>query len=497
MAATLYILVWMFALFQIKAYKNCNDRTLTDLEECETNCKVHPRCGRDHERERKSGPSPCQGQFSRFRQQKIKKICGNKRGMTREEERLIRAGQIPSCVGLPEPAVPGGKAICFFESPSTGRPTKCPRGRSPIRAGNPRKTGLQAATGDWKLSAEGGEIVIRRFCILSDEAAYRSALRPLTAMLSHPAKVAEFHRDVEKDLNRDFAEFNHFLAEGKVENPAHGLLSIMNDDITKGNLKLLLNTAGTNMVNVASMLPHAASEVIDPEEYTPAIMMSLNPITPLIRRMTTQEADSALKGGSTVRFAIAQEGNHEYVTQQHVMVDKHLAMTLKRGEMPQRPVISSIRGTGTGTGERPREEVTHESAMKQPKFVISSPIVATGTRPGETPGHGGGEVAHEEYDNDYYSQSNHMDPKKNKLLPIAHSEHSDAGYVYGGAYDVGNDGSNNTLLWCVVVMAVLMVLCGCGALCIGIVLCGYALYLRNQDEGKRNRMMANDIQMSQ
>eukprot|EP01084_Bolivina_argentea_P019777 36786_1 len=100
-------------------------------------------------------------------------------------------------------------------------------------------------------------------------------------------------------------------------------------------------------------------------------------------------------------------------------------------------------------------------------------------------------------DNDYYSQSNHMDPKKNKLLPIAHSEHSDAGYVYGGAYDVGNDGSNNTLLWCVVVMAVLMVLCGCGALCIGIVLCGYALYLRNQDEGKRNRMMANDIQMSQ
>eukprot|EP01083_Nonionella_stella_P303665 1052034_1 len=411
MAATLYILVWMFALFQIKAYKNCNDRTLTDLEECETNCKVHPRCGRDHERERKSGPSPCQGQFSRFRQQKIKKICGNKRGMTREEERLIRAGQIPSCVGLPEPAVPGGKAICFFESPSTGRPTKCPRGRSPIRAGNPRKTGLQAATGDWKLSAEGGEIVIRRFCILSDEAAYRSALRPLTAMLSHPAKVAEFHRDVEKDLNRDFAEFNHFLAEGKVENPAHGLVSIMNDDITKGNLKLLLNTAGTNMVNVASMLPRAASEVIDPEEYTPAIMMSLNPITPLIRRMTTQEADSALKGGSTVRFAIAQEGNHEYVTQQHVMVDKHLAMTLKHGEMPQRPVISSIRGTGTGTGERPRDVGARESGetvVGQPKFVISSPIVATGTRPGETPGHGGGEVAHEEYDNDYYSQSNHM-----------------------------------------------------------------------------------------
>eukprot|EP01083_Nonionella_stella_P190497 705514_1 len=494
MAATLYILVWMFALFQIKAYKNCNDRTLTDLEECETNCKVHPRCGGDHGRNRKLGPSICQGQFASFSRQKMKKICGSKRGMTREEERLIRAGQIPSCVGLPEPAVPGGKAICFFESPSTGRPTKCPRGRSPIRAGKSRKKGLQAATGDWKLSAEGGEIVIRRFCILSDEDAYRSALMPLTAMLSNPTQVAAFDADVVKDLNQDFA---YFVAEGEVENQAVVLQSIVNEDIRKGNWRLLHDTVGTNMVNEASMLPHAAFEERDPQEYIPAIVMRES--TPLIRTMSTEEVDSALKGKHPVRFAIAQEGNHAYVTLQHAMVDKRVArhvQTLKGGEMPKVPVISSLT-TGTGTGERPREEVTHESAMKQPKFVISSPIVATGTRPGETPGHGGGEVAHEEYDNDYYSQSNHMDPKKNKLLPIAHSEHSDAGYVYGGAYDVGNDGSNNTLLWCVVVMAVLMVLCGCGALCIGIVLCGYALYLRNQDEGKRNRMMANDIQMSQ
>eukprot|EP01083_Nonionella_stella_P072386 195200_1 len=369
MAATLYILVWMFALFQIKAYKNCNDRTLTDLEECETNCKVHPRCGGDHGRNRKLGPSICQGQFASFSRQKMKKICGSKRGMTREEERLIRAGQIPSCVGLPEPAVPGGKAICFFESPSTGRPTKCPRGRSPIRAGKSRKKGLQAATGDWKLSAEGGEIVIRRFCILSDEDAYRSALMPLTAMLSNPTQVAAFDADVVKDLNEDFA---YFVAEGEVENQVVALQSIMNEDIRKGNWRLLHDTVGTNMVNEASMLPHAASEVIDPEEYTPMIMMSSIPITPLIRTITREEADSALKGGSTVRFAIAQEGNHAYVTQQHAREDKHLAMTLKRGEMPQRPVISSIRGTGTGTGERPREEVSHEStALRQPKFVIS------------------------------------------------------------------------------------------------------------------------------
>eukprot|EP01083_Nonionella_stella_P194425 717147_1 len=117
------------------------------------------------------------------------------------------------------------------------------------------------------------------------------------------------------------------------------------------------------MVNVASMLPRAASEVIDPEEYIPMIMMSSIPITPLIRTMTTEEADSALKGEPTVRFAIAKEGNHAYVTQQHAMEDKRLVMTLKHGEMPQLPVISSIRGTGTGTGtgERPPDEGTHES----------------------------------------------------------------------------------------------------------------------------------------
>eukprot|EP01083_Nonionella_stella_P303666 1052036_1 len=408
MAATLYILVWMFALFQIKAYKNCNDRTLTDLEECETNCKVHPRCGGDHGRNRKLGPSICQGQFASFSRQKMKKICGSKRGMTREEERLIRAGQIPSCVGLPEPAVPGGKAICFFESPSTGRPTKCPRGRSPIRAGKSRKKGLQAATGDWKLSAEGGEIVIRRFCILSDEDAYRSALMPLTAMLSNPTQVAAFDADVVKDLNQDFA---YFVAEGEVENQAVVLQSIVNEDIRKGNWRLLHDTVGTNMVNEASMLPHAAFEERDPQEYIPAIVMRES--TPLIRTMSTEEVDSALKGKHPVRFAIAQEGNHAYVTQQHAREDERVARhvgTLKRGEMPKVPVISSssvATGTATGTGERPREEVRHESTevteLRQPKFVISSSIGATGTRTGERPGR-----AHEEYDNDYYSQSNHM-----------------------------------------------------------------------------------------
>eukprot|EP01083_Nonionella_stella_P194424 717145_1 len=157
------------------------------------------------------------------------------------------------------------------------------------------------------------------------------------------------------------------------------------------------------MVNVASMLPRAASEVIDPEEYIPMIMMSSIPITPLIRTITREEADSAIKGEPTVRFAIAKEGNHAYVTQQHAREDKHLAMTLKHGEMPQLPVISSIRGTGTGTGtgERPRDAGARESGetvVGQPKFVISSPM-------GETTGKS---LAHEEYDNDYYSQSNHM-----------------------------------------------------------------------------------------
>eukprot|EP01083_Nonionella_stella_P162048 531583_1 len=85
------------------------------------------------------------------------------------------------------------------------------------------------------------------------------------------------------------------------------------------------------------------------------------------------------------------------------MVDKHLAMTLKHAEMPQRPVISSIKGTGTGTGtgERPRDEGASESGetvVGQPKFVISSPMGETTRK----------RLAHEEYDNDYYSQSNHM-----------------------------------------------------------------------------------------
>eukprot|EP01084_Bolivina_argentea_P079350 143949_1 len=191
MAATLYILIWIFALLQTNALKLCTDPSVTDVDECETACEGHPRCV-EHGRPSKVGPDgttkithSCGRKTSILHRPTTKKECAPKDGMTNDQLSKYRNGDIPSCVRPPAGADP--PLICYFckpfAQPSTDqqRPTECADGRTAIRAGYGRGIlGLQPATEKWKLvmpPGVGGELKICRLCLLDNAEALQLAAR--------------------------------------------------------------------------------------------------------------------------------------------------------------------------------------------------------------------------------------------------------------------------------------------------------------------------------